>query len=205
MKKKVIVIGAGGHGNVIADIVRKSGDDLLGFLDDDETKKTLVDAPLLGDIASCQNRSKDIYYIIGIGSAEIRRKIAERFAYLSWYTAVHPAAVIGENVEIGSGSAVMANAVINPGCRIGKHSIVNTGSVFEHGCCLGDFSHLAPGAVVGGDVVIGDFVHVGIGATLIHGCVIADRCLIGAGGVVVKNLPDSGVYVGVPVKKIKDI
>ena len=105
MNKKVIIIGASGHGKVIADIVQANGDEVLGFLDDDIKKKTL------GVVSD--HVKYDAEFIIGIGSSEIRERISQ--LNCKWYTAVHPAAVISPNAVIGEGTVVMANAVVNSG------------------------------------------------------------------------------------------
>ncbi len=193
--KQVIIIGAGGHARVIGDIVRRAGDCLLGFLDDN--------VPALGKVADYVNYP-DAHFVIGIGNAAVRRKIAGLLAGVRWYTAIHPAAVIGENVQIGEGTVVMANAVVNPGARVGDHCILNTGSIVEHDNIIENYVHISVGAKLAGTVTIGENTWVGIGAVVSNNLMVCADCMIGAGAVVVKNIRESGTYVGVPAKKISD-
>lgn len=197
MNKKVLVIGAGGHGKVIADIVRRNGDSFIGFLDDDVAKNGVI-----GQVETCI-KYDDCYFVVAIGNNDIRKTIAEKYNMLRFYTAIHPTAVIGENVNIGAGTVVMANAVINPSVSIGKHCIVNTASVVEHDCVLESYVHISPGAVLCGTVSIGDKTHIGANATVKNNISIASDTVVGIGAAVVKNIDKSGVYAGVPAMELR--
>ena len=106
------------------------------------------------------------------------------------------------DVEIGQGTVVMANAVINAGARIGAHCIINTSAVVEHDNRIADFVHISVGAKLAGTVSVGKRSWVGIAACVSNNIHICDDCMIGAGAVVIKDIEESGTYVGVPVKKI---
>jgi len=199
--EKVIIIGAGGHAKVIADIVIKSGDCLLGFLDDNKSGESLLGYPVLGKIENINKFEKTAKFIIGIGNNYARKDISEKYN-LEWYTAVHPSAVIAIDVSIGEGTAIMANAVINPSAKIGMHCIINTGAIVEHDNIIGDYAHISPNAATAGTVSIGELTHLGIGATVRNNISICAECVIGAGAVVVKNIVDKGTYVGVPARRI---
>lgn len=200
--RDVIIIGAGGHARVIADIVRCRGDRLLGFLDD-HAKNGAGEIPVLGKIEDYVNYL-GACFIIGIGNGAVRRKIAESMEGVNWYTAIHPSAVVSQmEVSIGPGTAVMAGAVINPGVVIGAHCIINTASVVEHDNRIGDFSHISVGAKLAGAVKVGPDTWVGIGATVSNNLRICGGCMIGAGAVVVKSITEPGTYVGVPARRIK--
>lgn len=190
--KNVIIIGAGGHARVVADIVRRAGDKVLGFLDDN--------APALGKISDYVNYP-DAHFVIGIGNAALRRRIAGLLEGVHWHTAIHPTAVIGENVQIGQGTVVMANAVVNPGAKIGGHCILNTGSIVEHDNRIENYVHISVGAKLAGTVTIGENTWVGIGAVVSNNLTVCADCMIGAGAVVVKNIEQPGTYVGVPARK----
>lgn len=204
MNKQVIVIGAGGHGKVVADIVRRSGDTLLGFLDDNETlPREITGIPVLGKVAD-YGRYPDAFFIVGIGNAAVREKIVRKLDGVHWYIAIHPSAVISVlDTQIGAGSVIMANAVINPSARIGEHCIINTASVVEHDSRVGEFSHISVGAKLGGTALVGTYGWVGIGATVSNNVSICDHCMIGAGAVVIHDVEESGTYVGIPARKIK--
>lgn len=197
----VIVIGAGGHAKVVADIVIKSGDRLLGFLDDCKQGAVLDGYSVIGKITEAEKFSKDARFIVAIGNNEVRRTLMERLG-LQWYTAVHPSAQLGIGVQIGEGSCVAVNAVINADAAVGKGCIINTAAVVEHDCVVGDFSHVSPGGVLCGTVKVGSCVHVGANATVINNLLVCDNSVIGAGATVTKNIKEGGVYVGTPAKLI---
>lgn len=204
MSKSVVIIGASGHGKVIADIIVNSGDKVLGFLDDadDVQGKKIIGFPVLGKIADFDNY-KDCEFVIAIGNPYIREKIAIELP-VKWYTAIHPTAVISSlDVEIGEGTVIMANAVVNPSARIGKHCIINTGAIVEHDNILEDYVHLSPNVTLAGIVKVGKSTHIGAGSCTKQVLNIASDCIIGAGSVIVKDITESGTYVGVPARKIK--
>ncbi len=200
--RDVIIIGAGGHARVIADIVRCRGDRVLGFLDD-FAQEGIGEIPVLGAVKSYANYP-GACFIVGIGNAAVRRKVAESMEGVAWYTAIHPAAVVSDmNVSIGPGTAVMAGAVINPGAAIGEHCILNTAAVVEHDNRIGDFAHISVGAKLAGTVTVGEDTWVGIGAVVSNNVSICGGCFIGAGAVVVKSITEPGTYVGVPARRMK--
>lgn len=198
---EVIIIGAGGHGKVIADIIEKNGDKVLGFLDDGTDKTHIFDYPVLGKTADCVNYP-DKMFIIAIGNNGVRKKIAENYK-LKYYTAIHPSAVISRNVIIGEGTCVMALSVINADTIIGKHCIINSGSVVEHDNELCDYVHLSPKAVLCGTARVGEGTHIGGGAVVKNNTSITGGCVIGVGAAVVEDIDKEGTYVGVPARKVK--
>jgi len=204
MNNKVIIIGAGGHAKVVADAVRMSGAKVLGFLDDDASKhgQAFAKSTVLGDVASYRQYAHEASYIIAIGSGEIRKRISERLDGVEWYTAIHPSAVIAEDVVLGEGSFVGALSVISPDSKIGKHTILNTRSVVEHDCAVGDYTHVAPAATLCGDSSVGDLCWIGAGSTVINGLSVCDDVMVGACATVVRNIEESGTYVGTPARKL---
>lgn len=204
MSKSVVIIGASGHGKVIADIIVNSDDKVLGFLDDadDVQGKKIIGFPVLGKIADFDNY-RDCEFVIAIGNPYVREKISNELP-VKWYTAIHPTAVISSlDVEIGEGTVIMANAVVNPSARIGKHCIINTGAIVEHDNILEDYVHLSPNVTLAGIVKVGKSTHIGAGSCTKQVLNIASDCIIGAGSVIVKDITESGTYVGVPARKIK--
>ncbi len=202
MSKSVVIIGASGHGKVIADTVLKSGDKVVGFLDDGVEKGTqIVGFSVLGKTEDYKNYA-DCEFVIAIGDSYIREKIANELP-VKWYTVIHPTAVISSiDVEIGEGTVVMANAVINSSAKIGKHCIINTGAIVEHDNVLEDYVHLSPNVVLSGIVKVGKSTHIGAGSCTKQVLNIASDCVFGAGSVIVKDITESGTYAGVPAKKI---
>ena len=142
--------------------------------------------------------------MVGIGNSAVREKIARKLDGVRWYTAIHPSAVISAmDTQIDVGSIVMANAVINPSAHIGAHCIINTSAVVEHDNHIGGFTHISVGAKLGGTVSVGNHTWVGIGATVSNNVNICDHCTIGAGAVIIRDIEESGTYVGIPARKIK--
>ncbi len=200
MNNKLIIIGAGGHAKVIADMALKSGYELLGFLDDTQVGKVFGEYVVLGRIDECEKYADKARFIIGIGNNAVRRRIAGQYA-LHYATVIHPSAQIAHGVMLGEGTVVMPNAVINSVATVGKHSVVNTAAVVEHDCQLADFVHVSPHATLCGAVAVGENTHVGAGATVIQLIKISSDTVVGAGAVVVRDILEAGTYVGVPARK----
>lgn len=208
MRKKVVIIGAGGHAKVIADIIEKSGDEIVGFLDDNKEIGTTIinEYKVIGDL---NNRftmavtKENLEFIIAIGDNKKREEISHS-PNLKFYTAIHPSAQIGLDVRIEEGTVIMANSCINSSAKIGKHCIINTGAIIEHDNIIEDYVHISPNATLGGTVKIGESTHVGIGSIVKNNITICKNCTIGAGAVVVKNILEEGTYVGVPARERKN-
>ena len=200
--KKLVIIGAGGHGKVVADNAPKNGYTEISFVDDFETGSCLG-IPIVGknaDVEMLNDGKTD--FIIGIGDNAIRKQIAERYD-VPWTALIHPSAQIATNVSIGKGSVVMAGAVINPCAAVGDHCIINTCAVIEHDNVIENYAHVSPNAALGGTVRVGECSWIGLGASVLNNISICENCIIGAGNVVIRNITESGTYVGVPVRKIK--
>lgn len=201
--KKVVIIGASGHAKVIADIIAACGDELIGYVDDKDSKCFSCQV-ILGKIADVSSlASGKISFIIGIGANKTRQRIACDYPTLSWYTACHPSAVISPNAKIGVGTVVMPNVVINTGTNIGCHCIVNTASTIDHDNVIGDFVHLSPGCHLSGSVHIGACSWLGTGCLVSNNVEICAGCTFGVGTVVVKSIATVGTYVGVPARSIE--
>ena len=201
MSNRLVIIGAGGHGKVLADNALKNGYTDICFVDDKATGEC-IGFPIIGtcdEIGNLDDGATD--FIVAIGDNEIRKQFAERYN-VHWTTLIHPSAQIGIGVSVGTGTVVNAGAIINACATVGVHCIVNTGAIVEHDNVIGDFVHLSPGAALGGTVKVGSLTHIGIGAVVRNNIQICDRCMIGAGAQVVKNIDCSGTYVGVPARKM---
>ena len=199
--RKLAIIGASGHGKVVADIARKNGYKEIVFLDDDESIHECGGYPVIGKSSEAGTIDADI--IVGIGNAGIRKRIQESVPEEKLVTLIHPDAVIAEDVAIGAGTVVMAGAVINSGARIGKGCIINTCSSVDHDCKVGDYVHISEGSHLCGTVSVGSGTWIGAGATVSNNISICPDCMIGAGAVIVKNIDSAGTYMGVPARRIR--
>ena len=198
---KLIIIGASGHGKVVADIAVKNGYTDIAFLDDRSDVKECAGFPVLGSTKEYA-RYSDADFIVGIGNPQTRERFHQLVEDDSIVTLIHPDAVISRRVEIGKGTVVMAGAVINSDTTIGEGCIINTCSSVDHDNRLGDFVHVAVGAHLCGTVEVGSRTWVGAGATVSNNISVCDDCLIGAGTVVVKDIKERGTYIGVPARKL---
>lgn len=195
--KKLVIIGASGHGKVIADIAVRNGYKEIVFLDDDETIIECAGFPVVGKTSEAKYIEGD--KIVAIGNAKIRGRIQGELNNI--VTLIHPTAVISRRVEIGEGTVVMAGAVINSDAVIGKGCIINTGASVDHDCRIADFVHVSVGAHVAGTCVIGDRTWIGAGATVSNNVNICGDCMFGAGAVVIKDIEKPGTYIGCPAKE----
>lgn len=208
MKEKLLIVGIGGHGKVVADIaIRMNRWNRMACLDSfyDENE---VERPFGLEVLG---KSDDVYsYIDGwdifvaYGDNGKRESLQESLlaSGASIPVLIHPSSIVGRNVEIGEGTVVMGGVVINCYTDIGRGCIVNTGATVDHDSVIDDYSHISPGVNIAGTVKIGKSTWVGIGSTVSHGVSITGDCMIGAGGVVVKDIEEAGTYVGVPVRKL---
>lgn len=191
--RKLLIIGASGHGRVCADIAEKMKQwDEIVFADDNPPDS--FPYPVIG--SSDMVWDEDCF--IGIGNSRIRERLSVDRKLV---TLIHPNAVVGERVEMGRGSVVMAGAVINPDAKIGEGVIINTCASVDHDCTVGDYVHVSVGAHLCGTVHVGAHTWIGAGATVKNNVNICGGCMIGAGAVVVKDINTEGTYVGVPAKK----
>ncbi|MGL5904923.1 MAG: acetyltransferase [Cetobacterium sp.] len=205
--KKVVIIGSGGHAKVVIDIIlqrqKKLNDDISieGILDDsfiEGEEKKLFRIPVIGKIDKIRELSEDIYYVIAIGSNEIRKKIVEQYRDIKYITLIHPNSVIAEEVQIDEGTVIMAGAIVNPYTKIGKHCIVNTGSIIEHDNDLSNYVHISPNVTLCGGVKVGERTWIGAGATVIQGIDIEEKVVIGSNSVILKNIKKEQTVFGIP-------
>ena len=195
--QKLIIIGAGGHGRVIASIARLNGYSDICFLDDD-CNNALAEEKV-------ENFDKYIGngdFFIAIGNNAVRERIFSEVAEKGGHIVnmIHRSAVIADDVKLGCGIAVMAGAIINTGSEIGDGCIINTASSVDHDCKIDRFVHISVGAHLAGTVSVGKRTFVCAGAIIINNIAIVNDCVIGAGAVVVKDLNQTGKYIGVPAK-----
>ncbi|MCQ2429876.1 MAG: acetyltransferase [Clostridia bacterium] len=205
--KKLIIAGAGGHGRVVADIASRCGYESIAFLDDrvGEVESGFPDMPVTGSVADAGAYIGEADFFVAVGNNSTRERITLYLKGLGarMATLIHPQAVIGRDVSVGEGTAIMAGAVVNPCAVIGKGCIVNTGASVDHEDRIGDFSHVSVGAHLCGTVTLGERCFIGSGATVINNTDVCRDVTIGAGGTVIRSITQPGTYVGVPVRRIR--
>jgi len=204
MASKIYIIGAGGHGQVILDALLKGGLCPAGFIDDNiPVGRRILGVPVVGNIANAKRLEGK--FVIAIGDNKTRKRIAEmlNFPDERYFTVIHPSTIIGNNVKIGAGSMIIGGVVINTQTIIGKHTIINTSVSLDHHNEIGNFVHIAPGTHTGGNVKVEEGTFVGIGTSIIPGKKIGKWTIVGAGAVVISDIPEYSVAVGIPAKVIK--
>ncbi|MCU5077691.1 acetyltransferase [Bacillus cereus] len=205
MKEKLLIIGASGHGRVIADIALKMNKwQSIAFLDDNENVGSSMGIQIIDKSASISKYVDDYDFFVGIGNNVIREKIQRQLEAeeASIPVLIHPSAIIGEQVYLEAGTVVMAGAVINCCTKIGKGCIINTASTVDHDNVIEDYVHVSPGAHLAGTVKVGRGTWLGAGSVVSNNINITHSCKIGAGAVVIRDITESRTYVGVPVRRI---
>lgn len=197
----VYVFGAGGHGKVVLDVLLSENKYVIkGILDDAPQSDSLFEIPIKKNFNRKKLQARNC--IVAIGDNAIRKRIVTTLD-TNFIMTIHPNAIVSKFAKIGPGTQIMAAAVVNPAAVIGNHCIINTGAIVEHDCKLEDYVHVAPNACLGGNVTVGEKTLVGIGATIIPNVKIGKNVSIGAGTVVLQDVPDNAVVVGVPARIIK--
>lgn len=206
-KPAIVVLGAGGHGKAVLDLVLAHGGwCAAGVVDAAPKVAALLGVPVLGDETALEGLARS-----GIGhahpaignnaqrSAAAARLIAAGFTLPAL---VHPAAILGHGAVVGDGATVLARAVIGPDARVGRLALINTGAIVEHDCIVDEAAHIAPGAILAGGVRIGAGAMVGAGAVVGPGVTVGAGAIIGAGAAVLADVPAGVTVAGVPARPL---
>lgn len=209
---KVIIIGAGGHGQVVLDILRNITDcdryDIIGFLDDNRALEgmTISGVKVLGKTDKLNIIDHDAVFI-AVGEnkarAEIYRKLKSQSENI--ISIIHSDAVVSEDVEVGNGVMIGPGVVVNTGSIIKDNVILNTSCSVDHHCQIDDHVHIAPGVHLGGEVIIGEGSLIGVGSSVIPQTNVGKWCIVGAGAVVQNHIEDGVLVAGVPAVKIREL
>lgn len=205
MKSKLLIIGASGHGKVVADVAMKMNRwESINFIDDDESIKEIMGIKVIDSTDSIVQYIDEYDIFVAIGNNQTRRKIQEKIKVLgaSIPTLIHPSSILGIDVNIEEGTVIMAGVIINSSTSIGRGCIINTGATIDHDNIINDYVHISPGVNIAGTVEVGKETWVGIGARVSNNINITSNCIIGAGGVVIEDIDKSGIYVGIPIRKL---
>lgn len=194
----MLIIGAGGHGKIVAEIFMLNNESEFTFIDEDDRKKSALGQDVVHVFPTNYSEAA----AIGIGNNRIRHFISRRYPY-QYQTLIHPKTQLSRFCKIGSGTVIVAGATINIDAKIGKHVIINTNASVGHDCIIDDFVHIAPNVALAGNVKVGEGSHIGIGSSVIQGINIGKWCTIGAGTVVINDIPDGALVYGNPGKIVR--
>ena len=199
--KRLIVIGAGGHGRVCAEAAELAGFRDITFLDD----KKIEGLPVVGTLDDIGKFKDDCCFFVAIGDNGIRKKVIKTIKEMGggFASIIHPFSSVSKSAEIGDGTVIMAGAVVQSKAKIGDGVIINTCSSVDHDCVVGNWTHVAVGARLAGSVKVGESVFLGASCAVSNNLSITDNCIVGAGTAVICNINDAGTYVGVPARRIK--
>jgi len=206
MKKKIIIIGSGGHSNIaIQEIDKINKFNIIGFID--EKKNFQNGKKILGNIKFLEDKfnNKRVNLFCAIGDQKVRKRIVKRLnkskIKITWIKIISKESIVYKNVKIDEGSLIISGAVVNINSVIGKHCIINTNSSIDHDCIIKDFVNISPGVSVGGRTKIDSDCFLGIGASIKEKIHIRSNVVIGANSFVNKNCFKNSKYLGIPAKK----
>lgn len=206
---KVAIIGAGGHGRVVLDILRNNHQfDIAGFLDSDPGlhHKTVDGVEILGDLSLTEQFTELGIgaVVIAIGDNRVRRRYAEMFTQkgVSLVSAIHSSATIAGNANIGKNVIISAGANVCAHVLVEDSAILNTGCIVDHESIIRTGAHVCPGVRLAGHVTVHPSAFIGIGATVIQGVTVGESAVVGAGAVVLNDVPPYSTVVGVPARVI---
>jgi sugar O-acyltransferase (sialic acid O-acetyltransferase NeuD family) len=208
--QRLLLVGASGHARVVADIARRMGSFEITGVCNHSGAGEFEGIPVIGhdvDVPTLWRLKAFDLASIAIGDnwdrAHAVALISKEEPEIAFATLIHPRAIVADPASLGEGTVVMAGAVVNPGAVIGRHAVLNTNCSVDHDCQIGDFASVSPGAALGGNVRLGYCSFVGIGAAVNQGVSMGDHTVVGAGAVVIRDLGDRLVAVGVPARTIR--
>lgn len=201
----LLIVGAGGHGKVVAETAELLGRwNSVVFADDKFPELASIGKWAVVSKADPVALKKEGFneFVVAIGSNNVRLKIQRQLVQSAFLpiSVVHPTAIISPTVKVGVGTVIFANAVINADTLIGEACIINTAASVDHDCVLGDGVHISPGAHLAGEVLVGTGSWLGIGSSVIQCISIGKEVVVGAGAAVVSNIPDGLTAKGVPAR-----
>lgn len=205
--KKYCIVGCGGCGREVLDYL----EDILGADCKDRAVFMVtseVEAPtVLGiPVISLMEFDPTQYWtVVAIGNPYSRRAVINQLPPNTRFgTLIHPSAIVSKRAVLGEGSIVAPGCVITSNAKIGRHSHINYHSTISHDSIAGDFFTTGPGVHLNGHCTVGQGVYLGSNAAVKDHTKICDEVVVGMGGIVVKDITETGTYVGVPARKISD-
>lgn len=206
-KNRLAILGASGHGKVVADIALLTGWSEVLFFDDAWPEITVVGPwPVIGDSQALLDQPSAYGgVVVAIGDNRTRLDKMRLFEEQGSQpvTLIHPSALISRYASVGKGTVICASAVINAFAEIGCGCIVNTGATVDHDCAIADGVHVSPGAHLGGAVRVDKATWIGLGACVKQCVQIGEDAIVGMGAVVIRDVPPEVTVVGNPARETR--
>lgn len=211
--KPVVIVGAGGFGREVLEIFKDRNKisrtwDILGFIDEDKELhgKIINNYPVLGGLDWLRkHNNENLGCVCAIGACETRKRVVERLQEIgvNFCNAVHPSVIMSEFVELGQDVIICAGSILTVNIKIGNHVNIDTNCIVMHNAVIGRYCRLNPGTKINGNDQLGEGVYVGTGAIFLQGLSAGAWSTIGAGAVVIEDIPEKVVAIGVPAKVVK--
>jgi sugar O-acyltransferase (sialic acid O-acetyltransferase NeuD family) len=210
-RRRCLIVGAGGHGRVVLDILAQMGtQETVGFLDSNAALqgRRVDGVPVHGsmrELAEVRDRLGVECAVVAIGDNGVRRAFADQLEHagIELVNAIHPSANVARNASLGRNIVIAAGALVCAHCQIGDSVILNTGCIVDHESLIGTATHVCPGARLAGRVTVESGAFVGIGATVIQSIRVGYEAVVGAGAVVIRDVAPMSTVVGVPAREVK--
>lgn len=208
MTVRVVIVGAGGHGQVVCDILQRAAEagepvTPIGFVDGDEALlgQSILGVAVLGRPDDLPDIPHDAI-VVAIGDNRARHRLSDELAARGecFYTARHPRAIVAADAVVEPGAMICAGAIVNTGSWVGAHAILNTACSVDHHNVVGACAHVAPGVHLGGGVQVGDGALIGIGSTVVPRARVGEWAVVAAGAVVTADVAADALVVGVPAR-----
>lgn len=208
MLKSLLIVGAGGHGKMVAESALASGYDNIAFLDDDITKHetVIMGYPVIGSLSSATELLQQYTdTFVALGNNHLRMNVITQLEELGYTLPflIHPSSTVSRFTKISSGTVVAAGVVIQPSSVIGKGCILNTRCSVDHDCVINDGVHISPGAVLCGTVMVGAYTWICAGAVISNNVNVGAESIVAAGAVAVEDVPAYCMVAGVPASSKK--
>lgn len=206
--RTLAILGAGGHGKVVADAAICAGwPDVVFFDEAYPGSKSIGPWPILGSSDEFVKRAQEFAGVtVAIGDNRTRLRWIEalqrRSAPISPASVAHPSSSVSPHATTGPGTVILAGAIVNAFARLGVGCIINSGATVDHDCDLADGVHISPGSNLAGGVRVGKCAWIGIGASIREGIAIGQNVIVGAGAAVTADVPNGLTVVGVPAKPL---
>lgn len=191
---KKVLFGYGGHAR---EVMSQMGESLKCYVDDEYVNN--YTSPI-SEFNPLKER-----IMVAVSDPKSREEVVKKLPKeTKFFSFIHPTTLImDDNIEIGEGSFIGANSILTTNIKLGKHTLLNRGNHVGHDTVSGDYLSMMSNSVISGNDTIGQKVYMGNNSSIKEKIKVCDDVIIGMNGCVVKNINESGIYVGVPVKKIK--